>query len=128
MKISKSKLRQIIREELKEGYSREEVNRMINAPRAGISAPPVPGGESSGEYDLEAENEKTRAKQTHDLTKSAPLYALLQAMALKLTFGAPPMRDAAIRKFAFDLLKNLEEEDFNDFVKAVEHFGPPESF
>ena len=65
MKISKSKLRQIIREELKEGYSREEVNRMINAPRSGISAPPAPGGEPSGEYDLEAEDEKGRQEESY---------------------------------------------------------------
>ena len=78
--------------------------------------------------ELNEMSEKGRLGQTHDLTKSAPLDALLKAMALKLTFGAPPMRDATIRKFAFDLLKNLEEEDFKDFVEAVEHFGPPEGF
>ena len=39
MKLTKQRLREIIKEELKEAYSREEVNKIINAPKSG-EAPP----------------------------------------------------------------------------------------
>jgi len=39
MKLTKQRLREIIKEELGEAYSREEVNRMINAPRASAPKP-----------------------------------------------------------------------------------------
>ena len=39
MKLTKQRLREIIKEELKEAYSREEVNKIINAPKSD-GAPP----------------------------------------------------------------------------------------
>ena len=39
MKLTKQRLREIIKEELGEVYSREEVNRIINAPREPAAAP-----------------------------------------------------------------------------------------
>ena len=48
MKITKQRLREIIKEELKEAYSpeelharRKEVNRIINAPRPGAEELPI---------------------------------------------------------------------------------------
>ena len=45
MKLTKQRLREIIKEELKEDYSREEVNKIINAPRP--AAPKSDAQESS---------------------------------------------------------------------------------
>jgi hypothetical protein len=45
MKISKAKLRQIIKEELGEAYSREEVNKIINAPRSDAQESSIPMSE-----------------------------------------------------------------------------------
>lgn len=39
MKLSKNRLKEIILEELREAYSREEVNKIINAPRDRSGAP-----------------------------------------------------------------------------------------
>jgi hypothetical protein len=39
MKLTKQRLREIIKEELGEAYSREEVNRIINAPQGGSEEP-----------------------------------------------------------------------------------------
>ena len=98
MKISKTKLRQIIKEELSEADL------------------PKWEGEPFGEYDLEAENEKGRTKHAHDLTKTAPPKALLKAASSLIL---DPMTSATIRKFVFDLVKGLDDEDFNDFEEAL---------
>ena len=85
MKISKAKLRQIIREELNEG-------------------------------DAYASGDLDRAFAAHELVKGAPINALLQALRVV----SSPMLDATIRKLAYDVVKDLEEVDFNDFVAALE--------
>ena len=86
MKISKAKLRQIIREEL---------------------------SESEWDDPLTA---RSSVEAAHDLTKGAPIDALLRALRVV----SSPMLDATIRKLAFDVVKDLEEADFNDFVAALE--------
>ena len=92
MKITKARLKQIIREELNE----------------------------SEYYDDEGENDaswgQVSAQAAHDLTKGAPVNALLQALRVV----AAPTLDATIRRHAYDVVKGLEEADFNDFVKALE--------
>ncbi len=92
MKISKTKLRQIIRDELNE----------------------------SEYYDDEGQNDpswaQVSAQAAHDLVKGAPINALLQALRVV----SSPMLDATIRKLAYDVAKDLEEADFNDFVAALE--------
>ena len=49
MKITKQRLKEMIKEEFsimrKEDYSREEVNRMINAPKSGAQEPSIPMSE-----------------------------------------------------------------------------------
>jgi len=40
MKITKQRLKEIIKEELREAFSREEVNRIINAPRTAPESSP----------------------------------------------------------------------------------------
>jgi hypothetical protein len=97
MKISKAKLRQIIREELNE----------------------------SEYYDDEGDNDaswgQVAAQAAHDLVKDAPVNALLQALRVV----SSPMLDATIRKLAYDVVKDLEEIDFNDFVEALQYARDP---
>jgi len=104
MKITKTRLKEIIKEELNEMDL------------------PTWEGEPFGEYDLEDENKQGRAQRTHDLTKDAPINALLQALRVV----SSPMLDATIRKLAFDVVKDLEEIDFNDFVEALEYAIDPQ--
>ena len=100
MKISKSKLRQIIKEELSavhesDWYDDENETRADRK----YSDRPSP-----------------KAKQAHDLTKAAPPKALLKAASALIL---DPMTSATIRKFVFDLVKDLDDEDFNNFEEAL---------
>ena len=45
MKLTKQRLREMIKEELKEEYSREEVNKIINAPRSDAQESSIPMSE-----------------------------------------------------------------------------------
>jgi len=103
MKISKSKLRQIIKEELsavhESDWYDDEHETLADKKYADRDADV--GG---------------RAKQAHDLTKAAPPKALLKAAASLIL---DPMTSATIRKFVFDLVKGLDDEDFNDFEEAL---------
>ena len=98
MKISKAKLRQIIREELN-----NDENETL--PPLGPPEPQSP----------------RRAQRAHALTKDAPVNALLQALRVV----SSPMLDATIRKLAFDVAKDLKEADFNDFVEALDYARDP---
>ena len=86
MKLTKARLRQIIREELNEN-----------------------------------ESDQGRRQRAHDLTKDAPVNALLQALRVV----SSPMLDATIRKLAYDVVKDLEEIDFNDFAEALQYARDP---
>ena len=92
MKISKAKLRQIIKEE------------MNLAPVLDDSVPGID------------DEHLDRSKEAHDLTKGAPPKALLKAASSLIT---DPLTTAAIRKFIFDLVRGLDDEDFNDFEEAL---------
>ena len=93
MKLTKARLRQIIREELN-----NDENETL--PPLGPPEPQSP----------------RRVQRAHALTKGAPVDALLQALRVV----SSPMLDATIRKLAFDVAKDLEEADFNDFIAALE--------
>jgi len=45
MKITKQRLKEIIKEEFKEAYSREEVNKIINAPKSDGAPSSIPMSE-----------------------------------------------------------------------------------
>ena len=45
MKLTKQRLKEIIQEELKEAFSREEVNRIINAPKSDAQESSIPMSE-----------------------------------------------------------------------------------
>jgi len=63
-----------------------------------------------------------RAKQAHDLTKGESPKALLKAAASLIM---DPMTTVTIRKFVFDLVKGLDDEDFNDFEEALATAADP---
>ena len=92
MKLTKARLRQIIREELN-----NDENETL--PPLGPPEPQSP----------------RRIQRAHALTKDAPINALLQALRVV----SSPMLNATIRKLAYDVAKDLEEADFNDFVAAM---------
>ena len=121
MKISKAKLRQIIREELNENEWDELAYQQRQddyAKEAGAWYDDENETRADRKYaDRPTEPQSPRRVQrAHALTKGVPIDALLQALRVV----SSPMLDATIRKLAFDTAKDLEEADFNDFVAALE--------
>ena len=116
MKITKARLKQIIREELNES----EWDEIAYQQRQDDYAK-----DAGAWYDDEGDNDaswgQVAAQAAHDLVKDAPINALLQALRVV----SSPMLDATIRKLAYDVVKDLEEIDFNDFVEALQYARDP---
>ena len=72
MKLTKQRLREIIKEELGETYSREEFRKIVNAPRPGAEAPSLKVTEIlQNIMQIEADLSKFRKKLENQIRTSA---------------------------------------------------------